>query len=248
MKNTTLLFFTFLILVLFACGKKKNRKEDKISQKITDDTVFIRNLRWQDTVDGIRYTSWNKVFIDSEPKSRNYDRVLDFDNLDAYLADYNTANLKDFDTSGLPDDWLPLYNYRGKYFIYEPGDTDTKFSLRDSLFISYFHEPSYFAIDNFLLNSNNQYHLQTQSLQAPSEHHIPQFDIFIIDSTYKIAVWKETGNMSGKPRYSLMIPRENARKFPIIVNEASEKPNEFKFDPIDFQKLMRRAEIIDFTP
>ncbi len=235
-------FYTYYLLIallttgLAACSERFPTAD---FTKGSTDTVFLRNISEQRQFEGVNFRIWNKVFIDPDRQSPMYDHVLDFSDMEMYFTDYGVKDLKTFDTSMVPDEWVPLHKYKEQYFIYKPGDEDIKYALRDSLFIHFFWEPTYFKIENFEQVSKNHYRFQTTGV--PNSVDRPIFEIFIVDPANNIAVWKQTGASWGGNRYRLFIAKESAKKFAVVVNIASDKPLEFEFDPIDFKEILRRG-------
>ncbi len=213
----------------FACSEHSAIKE----ASTVADTVFLD--RYVSEPDSIGYVTWTQVFIENDPQSEYYKRVVDFPDFEMYSDNHDMSGLRHFDTSALPDEWVPLYTYKGKYYVYHPGDVQIRVALCDSLFIAYGHEPVYYSIDNFHPAGENHFKVNVAGMDNSLRSW--SFDIYLIDPVQKIAVWSWPGFKDD--RYFLMVARENARKFPIVVNTGNVKPMEYEFDETDYKELLK---------
>lgn len=211
------------------------------------DTVFLRNEMNYVDADSVKYPIWNKVFVVSDTQSNYYNALLDStrDNIydgkkmNEYFYLNKSQELKHFDVSMLPHFWLPLVKYRQKYYLNSPADGDDSKIISDSLVIYYHWEPIPFVINNFQRISPNHFRIQSKEIEN-SEYSLDVLDIYIIDPVNNVAIWKYKSRHDGEYLYNLRVARQNAKMFPLVVNIANEKPNEFEFDPIDFEKLLKR--------
>jgi hypothetical protein len=80
------------------------------------DTVFLRR-----SLDA-------GVFIDPAENSAARRTLMNFELQESYKADFEDGikafpkNYKKQKTLGLPEKWLPLYQYQNEYFLYAPSD------------------------------------------------------------------------------------------------------------------------------
>ncbi|MGF7081260.1 hypothetical protein [Mucilaginibacter sp. UYCu711] len=65
-------------------------------------------------------------------------------------------------------------------------------------------------------------------------------NIYVLDKTSKLSVWEYILPGSNRFWYQLMIPKESARQYPIIINRANYmRQEEYQgFDHIDFKKII----------
>ncbi len=242
LSKCTLLIISMAIAIGsgISCTNPSSRDQLKIGTKITKaDTIFLRNITWNGSDDSSN-TAWNKVYIEYNKESASRKQLLDFTIVDEYLANYKNKNLRHFDTSMFPDEWLPLYKYKEKYYLYSPGDSDSKFVLRDSIFIAYFHEPIYFGIDSFKQVNKAYFRLQTKADSLPSGFARPSYNIYLVDPVKGIAIWEDTSISEGD-KYKLFVAKEKAYNFDIVINDASNRPEEFEFEPIDFNGILKSS-------
>lgn len=204
----------------------------------TKDTVVLKHI--------IGDNYFNRVFVEFNRGSRHYDEALDFSFKDQGLSDWlqqdSSKKLIRFDTSMLTDEWLPLYHHRGNYFIYRPGDSDDRRIINDSIMVYYHHEALFSIIDKFDRVSPRHYRIRTNDSYGGHSKILDNLDLYIVDPVNNIAVWKYKIEGDSAPTYSLFIAKQNAKKFPLVVNDANERPDEFEFDPIDFKKLLKGIE------
>jgi hypothetical protein len=113
--------FTLIILVFSFCLTACH--PPAIKDRSTADTDFITRE--------VTKENYCAAYIEHNRQSKLYD-ILDF-KMDRYESnDYNEEykslkkrhphNLKIYDLAGLPKEWIPLYKYKGKYYIYYPSD------------------------------------------------------------------------------------------------------------------------------
>lgn len=233
LRSTCILIFLFSLIS--GCARETVNFQSLDNKK---DTVFLRNI-----TEGYFY---NKVFVESNRESRHYDEALDFSFKDEALEDWSEherlKKMTRFDTSVLPDEWLPLYQYQGNYFIYKPGEADDKRIINDSVIVYYHHEALICVIDKFDRISSRHYKIQTHNNYGIYSNIPDNLDLYIIDPVNNIAVWKYRIKDDSPPVYSLLVAKQNAKAFPLVVNEANEGPHEFEFDPVDFKKLLKGIE------
>lgn len=229
------------ISILFGCiMPSRNFKTFKSNR----DTIFLRNYSKTFYHENVALRVWNKVFIETDRKSTYYNEALDFSyegkSMNEAFENDTVKHLKHFDTSMLPDEWVPLYKHKDKYYIYNSANGYDKKVLSDTLVIYYRWEPIYFIMDKFERISPNEYRIQTKD-NIPGEFYSPDIlNVYIVDTINNISVWEYKMNSDSVYRYKLFVPKENAKKFALVVNKANERPPEFEFDPIDFKKLLKK--------
>ncbi|WP_184548408.1 hypothetical protein [Mucilaginibacter sp. FT3.2] len=237
----------FLLLLLFSSTPIAKHKTivplpstEALNKK--NDTVFL--LREKDSV------HYHAVFVEKDRQSQVYKNVLNFkmDNYDAeaYLRNYHAVKrrsakpFRKYNLAGLPTEWLPLYSYRGSFYIYqpsEPGNT-ARITITDSTMVHWYMDgPTPQLLQEVIKLNNHTWQLKFRGYlqRAPDVKII----IHIIDPINKIAVWEDV-NAPIRYRYSLYVPRENAAKFDLVVNYCLEnKVAEFNFDSIDYVALLK---------
>lgn len=107
--------FLYLILLASCSGKLKNG---------ANDTIFLLKVNTKD------YSQI--VYIERNRQSADYKFLLNFSFDSAANADFKESNsylkqkhhrpFKKYDLAGLPKEWLPVYRYKGKYYLYSPSE------------------------------------------------------------------------------------------------------------------------------
>lgn len=213
---------------------------DTVVETHTVDTLFISR--------GYTRGNYHAIYID---KDRNAERRgwltnFTFDSRDSAAlkgnADYRKENKSPFkrrthDLNGLAQHWLPLYEYKDSFYLYAPSDWGNagRRIISDSSVIYWYMDGPYDEpIIAFSEQDENTRHLL---LYAPFENH-PKKRLMIhtVDPETQMAVWEYLDDNS-RWRYRLMVPKEKAYHFDMIVNYSpNTKQHEFDFDTIDFSR------------
>ncbi len=192
---------------------------------------------------------YHAVFIEHNRQSIFYTDLLDFKmdeyENDEYKQEYkvlkkrSSSPFKIYDLTGLSKEWIPLYKYRNKYYIYYPSDRGNagRRIISDSTMVYRFMDGV--RIEPFMAVKkvdNHTYSFNLRSLFIDTG--ISQITIHIIDPKNNIVVWEDSSPYSG--HFQLFIARENAKNFDMVVNYCKEiKTEEFQFDDIEFASLLK---------
>jgi len=213
------------------------------SRHVKNDTTFLfREINKKEHY-------YHAIYIERNKESASYKRLLDFqfdkDENKAYKREYEGLKqnhpepLKKVKLSGLPKEWMPIYLYKGKYYIYSPSewaDVDRRIISDSTLLYSNFE----ISIEPFIAFKKTEkytYLLKTRSYYP--KPHTSQITIHIIDPKNKIAVWCNP-SLPVKDRYGLYVVRDCAKNFDMVDNYFSEgKMPEFMFDKINYAKLLK---------
>ena len=201
-----------------------------------------------------------KVYIENNRKSEVFQKLLDPTIQEkAYpeLRQYRLEELKESEKIlkqahpqtitkhnlyELPEDWIALHSYKGKYYVYSPCqiDTPTNRWLTDScLYYKYLDGPFPVIIKSVEKKSDNLYDIKLWNvIQHPDNSRaLDELQIHIIDKKRKISIW-EYKSYQGESTYELLIPRKSAQHFDLIVCDCQDLDSEFDFDSIDFPNLI----------
>jgi len=202
----------------------------------TDTTFLLRT-----NSDGI----YHAIFIDPTKASKLYDRISNFTfyNFDQESYDNSLNDLKSNHISltrkvitQVPKKWIPLYQYRNKFYVYYPCDFyfHFKVSITDTSFIDYTGEgPVANKINDFKKINDTTFKFNLTGIE-PNRNLI----IHIIEKENDIAVFEENSQEKNK-RYYLMISSDNVKNVPMIVNYCpTRKEMEFEFDKPNYSKLL----------
>ncbi|GGH13813.1 hypothetical protein [Mucilaginibacter phyllosphaerae] len=236
----------YLLILLAACKgpDKKAGPALKVPAKTTAaaDTAFIVKEKGKDF--------YHAVYIEKDRNARVYKALLDFkyDHNDsvAYKANYrvlkirNRKPLKKYDLEGLPNDWLPLNLYKGKYYLYAPcnwGNAGIR-HLTDST-LNYYNAdgPDPKPILDFKKQTDRKYNLVSMPFyQFVRSSNIT---IYVIDPKNWITVWEDR-SLPLDYRYRLFVAKEHAASYDMIVNNCkTERTLEFDFEKVNFKKLIK---------
>jgi hypothetical protein len=239
--------FFLAIISLSACKPTTKKRHTYVDSNImVNDTLFLRRDVKNDSV-------FQAVYVDPGKNPGIYDYQYTFDkqdstNLHDFLNNLHKkhATLQKFNTYGLASTWRPVYQYKSKYYLYEPTGSDGKVTaeLSDSLLMISSPDGYYpMAIAAFKQTADRIFNIQLKR-EMPDEYGpgIPnQVNIYIVDKKNNIAVWEyEKYGKDANVRYQLMIPKASARQYPIIVNrEDYVRQAEYEgFDKLDFKKII----------
>jgi hypothetical protein len=141
---------------------------------------------------------------------------------------------------GLPREWVPLYRYKGKYYIYSPSEAGNicRMIITDSTIVYWGMEgPTPEPIFQALKVKPNTWYVRSGAFYINSKD--SRLTIHLIDPVNKIAVWEDASQPIGT-RYNLYVAREKARNFDMVVNYCKEnKEMEFMFDKINYPLLLK---------
>lgn len=222
-----------------------------INSKLTD-TVFLRKLVFDTVLQGERYRVYNNIYIDTNRNSENYKLLSDFsfnenNNLDAYNEKIKKRKiqLSKISTKALPKEWIPLYSYQNRYYVYKPSEMGElrRRIINDSLLIFWFMDgPLPYVLETISQTGNTGWTVRSKDYFVRMEGFVrPEvLNIHIIDPVNQIAIWEYKSNTEKEYSYELCIPKEKARNFELIANDSNEKAMEFEFDQLDFKKLLRK--------
>ncbi len=224
-------------LVLDSSNTKTLKSLNVLEDTVLNDTFFIYKKITKDY--------YHAVYIDSEKNPKIYNRLINFnelqqntyDTLNKTSTDKNLLKSSTFITSGLPKNWLPLYQYKNNYFLYAPCDWGTagRRVITDREFIYW----DMMGLHSVSLISSNQpsdytYEIITENMSREKSERT-KIIIHIIDPDTKMAIF-EFYDINTKKLY---IPVESAARYGLIVNDCrNQKQFEYKFEEIDFSKLL----------
>jgi hypothetical protein len=188
------------------------------------------------------------IYVEKNRQSIFYTKLLDFkmdqSDTNAYIQNCRAFDedlrkpVKKFRLWGLARQWLPVYKYKGKYYLYYPGDTgvENRKMITDST-ICYSNMDGWLPEQMLSVKqSDNKTWVFGMSSFGKAKSTLT---IHIIDNKTKLAVW-EDDNRSAAYRYGLYVPRDYAAKFDMVVNYTNgDLPDEFEFDKIDFKALLK---------
>ncbi len=171
---------------------------------------------------------------------------MDKDDSDLYADNLKSLHhfvrhFKKYNIEGLNRNWLPLYVYKGKYYVYFPSEWGEvgKRIFTDSTIIDWTIEGPYpTAITSYKKSGKNLWSISTRNYFDGKPHN-KRMLIHLIGGERKMAVW-EYPDEKGHSRYELFIPMDGAPKYDMVVNYCEQsRMGEFAFDKIDFEKLLK---------
>lgn len=244
----------YFLLLTSLIGISSVYAQEKVTIKkgpfVENDTTFLLKKYYSDFT--------QSVYIEKNRKSRPYKRLLNFTLSESDINQYkdlikvytekNYTLHKKHELYNLPGNWVPLYSYQGKYYLYCPceGGFNGRRQINDSTLIcNYIDGPYPFIINSTKQLSPTVYLIKTAESYSNGDLIRKPKDlyIYIIDPVNEIAVWQYTTN-AGKPSYTLYVSEKKARNFDMVVWDCSyEKEfDEFEFDQIDFEKLIEQCK------
>jgi len=237
---------------------KLEAQNTSIDNQVVPDTSISKELKsfvLNDTTFLLRKDygecGTHSVYIERNRKSKYYKLLKDFsineyklDTYNHYISMLNSkikGGLKTFDLDSLPQQWLPLYLFEDKYYLYAPSDwgCSGKMAINSQSIICYNMDgPTPCAI-RWINKVKNCYYI---NYVAPygKENLLdePTLAIYIVDPKYKIAIWEEK-DIEGKFDYKLMIPTKYANYFDIINNYSPQcKALEIELEQPDYKSLL----------
>ena len=207
----------------------------------------------------VLYTSANSrhtVYIENEPATANRKALLHFA-LDAFdsttLQSNYVAALSDTperdshclpaaqNLHGLATEWLPLYQYKKKFYLYEPCDKGTRnrIALRPTMLLHFYMDgPAVELLESVTKVAARQYKLVTY-VCGPEGRDPSLYLVHLLDKTGQLAVWERVGAPE-VDRYELRVTPAGASAFNLIVYACPDhKESEWNgLETIDFKKLL----------
>lgn len=230
MKLQTLLILLFI--AAYFCSSGQTHKED---------TTFL--LR--ENSNGI----YHVIFVDGNQASKFYKQISDFtfynydkDNFNSslkYLKERHITLTRKVITQ-VPKKWIPLYQYKNKFYLYIPCDAyfRFKYNITDTSFVDYTGEgPVAYKILDFKNINDSTFKFKLTGMNKPKR----SLTIHIIDRDKGVAVFEEIAVFEGsqEKRFYLMVSADKIKSFPIIINYCpSQKEDELQFDKPDYNKLL----------
>ena len=212
------------------------------SQKQLNDTIVLK----RSVADPIR----SKVFIDPDKNSKYYKQLSYF----GYDNNYFSEMVKILEDSagrqgqvnklpGLPKKWLPLYLYKGKYYVYAPCDGIYIYKIM--ITDEYVCETEVGGLYPREFNSLKMID-QTSYINSETNYMWNEKDLHIniIDNQKGIAIFSTTRIEDSSIHYRLMVDANKIKLFPVIKNEClGGKEPEFDFEEPDFEKLLDKKDV-----
>lgn len=242
---------TFLVILLttalISSCKNLLLLKDKQDSAATDTLFLEREIR--DTP----YPFYHAIYIETNRKSKYYDQLADFSynefgNLTRYNEEFNKRgiHLNKLKPVDLPVEWLPLYLYKNKYYVYIPSDWGDmqRQILTNSLLIYWGMEgPIPYVLTDLKKINRDLYSVFSTNyfMEWGGGSKQENVDIHIVDQKNKIAVWEYKNAPEEEYRYALYVAKEKIRNFDLIVNYCeTDKQMEFEFEQPDFAALLKK--------
>ncbi|MGG7035932.1 MAG: hypothetical protein ACI7YS_12170 [Flavobacterium sp.] len=209
MKKSNFYSIVFVIFFLSNYSMAQNQK----------DTVFLLKKKTNSSI--------HNVFIEPYKNSKYYTDLLDFSKF--------PKNDK-LQVQGLAKKWVPIYLYKYNYYMYIPCDL----GLSHRIYLSNSHiTVEGFELYNYKLNSKIQKFKNSYKFRyIDSDNKNVSVEINIVDTQKGIAIFNFIKNKISSQQ--LMVDADKLKLFPLIVNDCRySKTSEFKFDKIDYEKLLK---------
>lgn len=222
--------FATLLMILGISSQLFGQNKDS-------DRIYIK----KDTINGVLHS----IFIDNNKESIYYDAIsnFEFDKYDEESYQYSLDNLKkqNLTIKKVPPiipwkKWVPVYQYKGNLYVYHPCDFmfDFRVSLNDSTFIFWTGEGPIAKV------IESQRKVDSLTYEFILNKSSSKFIIHILDKENHLAYFEDVFIPENG---ELMIPIENMRSLPIIVNDCTvQKQLEFNFEDLDFEALMNSSK------
>jgi len=242
MKNWGMYKWLIVVLILASCKPKIKKVREYLieGQKISDS-----NIIFLDTAKG----EYHFVYIEHNRRDPFRLGATDF-NPDSnekseYKANYLQAKghyphrFKSFDLHSLSRQWVPLYLYKGRYYLYVPSEWGLldRRTITDSAIVYWpVDGPTPFPIVDAKKTDATTYEFKMHSTY---DNKFDDVKIHIVDPSSQMAVWESPRDTSAY-RYQLFVPLAHAGNFDIIINYCrGHKTGEFNFDKIDYEALLK---------
>ncbi len=249
--------FVFVPL-LSACNNQPVSKKpaEKPIGLYYKDTVFLEREFCDEFNYDTSYHFYHAVFIDTNRNSQFYKKLYDFrftktENLDDYKKTFKDKKVvfpKPYKT-GLPVEWVPLYQYKRKFYVYSPSEAGelNRRILNDSLLIAWYIDGPYpYVLDSARKVNEHTYSFTTREYFNNSDVFAkPEIlNIYIVDDKTQMAVWEYKSRKDKQFFYRLFIPREHIKDFDLVVNYClTDKQMEFHFEEPDFPSLLKKVNV-----
>jgi len=229
-----------LLICLIGTRYRKDTSPGSKQTHKAEDTIFLLREAGKDC----RHI----IYVEKKRQSIFYTKLLDFKmdepDTNAYIRNCRAFDkdlfkpVKKFRLFGFARQWLPVYKYKHKYYLYYPGDTglENRKMVTDST-ICYSNMDGWLPEQMLSVKNpdKNTWTFRMSSFNMARSTLI----IHIIDNKTKLAVW-EDDSIGGPYRFGLYVPREYAKNFDMIVNYTNgDLPDEFEFNKIDFKALLK---------
>jgi len=234
--HTSKLFLLILFLTSCIDNQSKNVNQDQDPNNAEISTNSKQYIKQE-----ISNNKQLVVYIDTSATSKYYLLLNDF-TIDNRMLQ-SELHLQENDKKlklNLPENWLPVYSFQKKYYLYAPSDLGNvnKLKIENGMIYKWGNDGIYpTPISSFKEDSNGKITLgisnNTKALKDKSRIHITE-----IDSITGLSIF-EFVNHKKDSFYQLYLPANNATSYDIIVNYSKDgKQHEFTFDSIDFPKLL----------
>lgn len=207
------------------------------------DTLFIKR-----TVADTPYAFYHAIFIDTSKNSVFRNRITDYQ-FEKYDSTTYFGGLQCLERprsiqkiprlKSLPRNWVPLFQYQGKYYTYHASDWCCIFRFRITDTTTMDHgvegpEPSW--IKQIKDHGRGMFTIERSSLYGGDT-----VTIHMIDSKRGIAILNFSSSRYTGGHQQLMVDANRAHLFPTIVNYCvTDRMEEVEFDRIDFSKLLKQ--------
>ncbi len=212
------------------------------------DTLFL----FRDTGENSRH----RVYIAPDKTAAARKRLLDFSlsKLDTEILEANyAAALSDTPEQGsqclpaaqklygLSREWLPVHQYKGRYYLYTPCDAGNsgKILIQPTRLLRFLMDgPGVDLLESISKVGPKTYRLVTY-VCGPEDRDPDLFYIHLLNKSGQLAIWEHVGAPEGE-RYQLRVTPAGAVSLDLIVNECPDaKTAEWNgFEPVDFKKLL----------
>lgn len=186
-------------LLLFACSTSllSNNALAKNKSATLKDTLFLERSICDNFYRDSFYHFYHAVYVETNRNSEYYNQLADFsftdsENLDEYNKGFKRKGIRlsKINTTDLPTEWVPLYQYKNKYYVYspsEPGNLNRRI-LNDSLLICWYLDGPYpYALSSVKKIADTIYSITTKELFINTDVFAkPEIlNIYIIDKKIK---------------------------------------------------------------
>lgn len=228
--------YVLIWLLLLGCSARQT--SDKLDHEGSEDTVFLYQEK----------TAYSRqaIYIDPSNTSKRYEQMSMFNltDYDRELFDLSykllTNNKPDVfrkvALQGLPTQWMPLYPYKQKFYLYAPcewGYLGQRILSDSALIAKYSDGATPYPLESIEKVKPNKYQLK---LVENGDERYKDCMIHVLDTVSFLSLW-EYLNVDGQARYQLYIPKESMKKYQIIVNQCNEETDEFSFDEMNYDSL-----------
>jgi len=145
-------------------------------------------------------------------------------------------------------DWVRVVRWKGVTYLYKPSDFINHFRVQQFPRLIITEEVdgplAHVVVDypKAITDSLPGWSYPCVSLMSHAldpQHDTLHVRLSVLDRTTQLTLW-EFEEASGDTRYELMVPRQNARLLPVVVNYTPERKwIEFKFEPVGPELLKR---------